>query len=241
MWGTGAGPALNHLCKVLLGVVSRLRLWKQQLSLFLTDPRDLEGVIWKSLQLLEPLSMEGLIPREVSHVFPCDAASAPPYFPASPGIHSPKQDFGAELPGGRTTLPCATAGSWGCGATNIQANPSDLRSKQVPENICKQQNPTSFNPCPAAWSLCCTVREGQALQQGRRGQRRSWPGGMQSVTALSLLVEGLSNSLLGRKGLGARFVCGISWNPIKSPPCLISSAEHLRCCTFIYLLGCSRL
>lgn len=82
---------LNHLCKVLLGVVSRLRLWKQQLSLFLTDPRDLEGVIWKSLQLLEPLSMEGLIPREVSHVFPCDAASAPPYFPASPGIRSPEQ------------------------------------------------------------------------------------------------------------------------------------------------------
>lgn len=85
---------LNHLRKVLLGVVSTVRLWKQQLNLFLTDPRDLEGVIWKSLQLLEPFSMEGIIPREVSHVSPCDAASAPPYFPASPGIHSPEQTSG---------------------------------------------------------------------------------------------------------------------------------------------------
>lgn len=146
-------------------------------------------------------------------------------------------DFRAELPGGRTTLPCATAQSWECGATNVRANPRDLSPKQVPGNTCKQQNPTSFHPCPAAWSslsLCLSVRVDQALQQGRRGQRKSWPGGMQSVTAFSLLVEGLSNSLLGRKGLRARFVCGINWNPIKSPRRLISSAEHLRCCTFIY-------
>lgn len=69
VWETRAGPVLSHLCKVLLGVISRVRLGKQ-LSLFLTDPRDLEGVIWKSLQLLEPLSMEGIIPKGVLSCFP---------------------------------------------------------------------------------------------------------------------------------------------------------------------------
>lgn len=151
---------------MLLAVVSRVRLWKQQLSLFLPDPRDLEGVIWKSLQLLEPLSMEGIIPREVSHVSPCDAASVPIFLPAleftqTSGLSSLVESY---LP----LCYCTVLGLWGCKC------PSKSKWSQFKTGPCNQQNPTSFNPCPAAWSclsLCCTVREGQ---QGRRGQRKSW-------------------------------------------------------------------
>lgn len=135
---------------MLLAVVSRVRLWKQQLSLFLPDPRDLEGVIWKSLQLLEPLSMEGIIPREVSHVSPCDAASVPIFLPAleftqTSGLSSLVESY----------PPCATAQSWGSGAANVQANPGGLSSKQVPA-INRTQHPSTHvlqhgpvSPCAA--------------------------------------------------------------------------------------------
>lgn len=140
VWGTGTGPVLNHLCKVLLGVVSRVRWRKQQLQLFLTYPRGLEGVIWRSLQLLKPLSMDGILPREVSHISPCDAASAPPCFPASPGI----QDFRAEFPGGRTTLPVLlhSLGSMGLQMSKqIQIISVQNRSLKTPASS-KTQHPS---------------------------------------------------------------------------------------------------
>lgn len=51
----------------------------------------------------------------------------------------------------------------------------------------------------------------------------------------SMQWSGLAPSPWGLQGRkGARFVHGISWNPFKSLRHFISSAKHLRHCTFIY-------
>lgn len=153
VWRTGAGPVLNHLWKVLLGVVSRVRLWKQQLNLLQTDPRDLKGVIWKSLQLFESLSMARIIPREVSHVSPCDPASAPPYFPDSPGIHT---DFRAELPGGELPSPVLLHSLGGVGLQipkQIQGVSVQNRSLQAAKPNILQ--PTSYSMVLSLLVLLC--------------------------------------------------------------------------------------
>lgn len=84
----GTGTPLDHIyanrgissaepmsVHVLVDAVSRVRLWKQQLSLFLSDPGDLEGIIWKSC--LNPSPWKGLF-QESSLMFPLVALAAPP-------------------------------------------------------------------------------------------------------------------------------------------------------------------
>lgn len=168
--------------------------------------------------------MEGIIPREVSHVSPCDAASAPLYFPASSGMHT---DFRAEFPCGKLPSPVLLHSLGGVGlqmSKQIQVISVQNRSLKTPANS-KTQHPSTHVLQHGPLSPCAILLGGQALQQGRRGQRKSCSGGMQSVIAL---VEGLSNNLLGRPWSQ---IC--MSNLIKSPQRLISSAEHLRCCTFI--------